>query len=306
VTVWDSSFSRSGNRRGEIGRRWPFRSPDGRRLLVALWLRLIGQSPAGRLDALQNSIEAPLAIFLHRLSLCDVEVGQLGIDDHPLGHFQCRPAPSAARRAEFVLFGARLARDVGTRSAPLVVDSHHCTAPSKVWPPLARPNRFWIGQCNNDVMSESNPPTFRHDSFKKSSPHDRRTFLRRTLGVGVVAGAAVAGAVYLEERRPSSVATTTTRPSPTTTTTSGPATAASWTQLGTSLTGSLVLPSNPRYAIDRLLYNSKFVNLHPRAIAYCATPDDVARCSTSRRRTTLPSLHVRADIVTADIRTARA
>jgi len=94
----------------------------------------------------------------------------------------------------------------------------------------------------------------------------------------VVAGAAVAGAVYLEEHRPSSVATTTTRPSPTTTTTSGPATAASWTQLGTSLTGSLVLPSNPRYAIDRLLYNSKFVNLHPRAIAYCATPDDVARC----------------------------
>jgi hypothetical protein len=44
------------------------------------------------------------------------------------------------------------------------------------------------------------------------------------------------------------------------------------------LAGTLVLPSNPRYAIDRLLYNSKFVNLHPRAIAYCATPDDVARC----------------------------
>jgi hypothetical protein len=40
----------------------------------------------------------------------------------------------------------------------------------------------------------------------------------------------------------------------------------------------LVLPSNPRYAIDRQLYNSKFVNLHPRAIAYCATSDDVARC----------------------------
>jgi hypothetical protein len=40
----------------------------------------------------------------------------------------------------------------------------------------------------------------------------------------------------------------------------------------------LILPSNPRYAIDRLLYNSKFVDLHPRAIAYCVTPDDVARC----------------------------
>jgi hypothetical protein len=39
-----------------------------------------------------------------------------------------------------------------------------------------------------------------------------------------------------------------------------------------------VQPSNPRYSIDRLLYNSKFVNLHPRAIAYCATAEDVARC----------------------------
>jgi hypothetical protein len=122
-------------------------------------------------------------------------------------------------------------------------------------------------------MSESNPQPFRHDTFKGSSPHDRRTFLRRTLGVGLLAGAAVAGAVYLEdENTPTS---TTTPPS---TTTTGPATASSWAQLGASLTGSLVLPSNPRYAIDRLLYNSKFVDLHPRAIAYCATPADVARC----------------------------
>jgi hypothetical protein len=126
-------------------------------------------------------------------------------------------------------------------------------------------------------MSESNSPQFRHDSFKKSTPHDRRSFLRRTLGVAAVAGAAIAGAVYLEDRRPST-STTTTRPPSTTTTTSGPATAAAWAQLGSSLAGALILPSNPRYGIDRLLYNSKFVNLHPRAIAYCATPDDVARC----------------------------
>jgi hypothetical protein len=59
---------------------------------------------------------------------------------------------------------------------------------------------------------------------------------------------------------------------------SGPATATAWAHFGATLTGSLVLPANPRYRIDRLLYNSKFVNLHPRAIAYCATPDDVARC----------------------------
>ena len=125
-------------------------------------------------------------------------------------------------------------------------------------------------------MSESDPATFRRDSFKGSSPHDRRSFLKRTLGVGAIAGAAIAGAVYLEERHsPTSTTTSSTTPA---TTTTGPATAASWSQLGAALTGSLVLPSNPRYAIDRLLYNSKFVNLHPRAIAYCATSDDVARC----------------------------
>ena len=39
-----------------------------------------------------------------------------------------------------------------------------------------------------------------------------------------------------------------------------------------------MLPTSPGYAADRLLYNSKFVGLHPRALAYCATADDVARC----------------------------
>jgi FAD/FMN-containing dehydrogenase len=125
-------------------------------------------------------------------------------------------------------------------------------------------------------MSQSNSPVFRPDSFNKSSAHDRRSFLRRTLGLGAIAGAAVAGVIYAENQH-SPTSTTTSQPT-STTTPSGPATATSWAQLGASLTGSLVLPSNPRYGIDRLLYNSKFVNLHPRAIAYCATPDDVARC----------------------------
>lgn len=124
-------------------------------------------------------------------------------------------------------------------------------------------------------MSESNSPPIEHDS-SKSSLLNRRSFLRRSIGVGAIAGAAVAGALYVEAQR-SSPPSTTTAPS-TSTTTTGPASASSWEQLGASLTGSLVLPSNTRYAIDRLLYNSKFVNLHPLAIAYCATADDVARC----------------------------
>lgn len=123
-------------------------------------------------------------------------------------------------------------------------------------------------------MSESDSSSFRHDSFKTPGRHDRRSFLRRTLGISAVAVAAAVGTVYVEDRH-ASTTTSTTQP---TTTTTGPATVASWTELGSSLAGSLVLPSNPRYAIDRLLYNSKFVDLHPRAIAYCATSDDVVRC----------------------------
>jgi hypothetical protein len=70
---------------------------------------------------------------------------------------------------------------------------------------------------------------------------------------------------------------TATKPTPTTTTL-GPATTTDWASLGGSLTGSLVRPSDRSYGVDRLLYNAQFVPLKPQGIAYCATPDDVARC----------------------------
>jgi len=101
---------------------------------------------------------------------------------------------------------------------------------------------------------------------------DRRGFLRTTVQIGALAGA-VAGSMLLGGCN--------SRPSPatsTTTTTLGPPDAADWKALGASLTGTLVLPTDPSYQLDRLLYNSKFTQLHPRAIAYCSTPDDVARC----------------------------
>lgn len=63
-----------------------------------------------------------------------------------------------------------------------------------------------------------------------------------------------------------------------TTTTLGPPTATEWSALASSMSGTLVLPATAGYATDRLLYNSKFVDLHPQAIAYCASSDDVARC----------------------------
>jgi FAD/FMN-containing dehydrogenase len=110
-------------------------------------------------------------------------------------------------------------------------------------------------------------------------PLDRRTVLRRGAAIGVIAAGAVAATVLVEDRREGGTGTsTTTVVSTTTTTTRGPVTAADWNRLATTLTGQLIQPSNAAYTVDRLLYNSKFVDLHPRAIAYCATSDDVARC----------------------------
>jgi hypothetical protein len=70
-------------------------------------------------------------------------------------------------------------------------------------------------------------------------------------------------------------------PPPTTTTTTavlGPPTAADWRRLRDSLAGTLVLPSSAAYATNRLLYNSKFADPRPAAIAYCVGADDVSRC----------------------------
>lgn len=60
-----------------------------------------------------------------------------------------------------------------------------------------------------------------------------------------------------------------------TTTTAGPVV---WSELAAVLTGRLVLPSDPSFAVDKLLYNQKFDDLVPSAIAYCQTATDVRRC----------------------------
>jgi FAD/FMN-containing dehydrogenase len=54
--------------------------------------------------------------------------------------------------------------------------------------------------------------------------------------------------------------------------------AAAWSALASSLSGRLVLPSSPSYATDRLLYDPRFDDLNPAAVAYCASPSDVQRC----------------------------
>jgi hypothetical protein len=112
--------------------------------------------------------------------------------------------------------------------------------------------------------------------MSSTSAFDRRTFLRRAIGLGAVGSSALLAGATLEG------CGTSHAPTPTTTTSKphalGPPSANDWTTLAASLTGTLVLPTSPSYGLDRLLYNARFENPRPLALAYCANPDDVARC----------------------------
>ena len=104
-------------------------------------------------------------------------------------------------------------------------------------------------------------------------PLDRRGFLRRAWQVGALAAGVVATGLAIDEShhsKPLAATTIATEPRP--------ANAAQWRALNDALSGRLIRPMNRSYSVDRLLYNAKFTDLHPRAIAYCASADDVARC----------------------------
>ena len=110
------------------------------------------------------------------------------------------------------------------------------------------------------------------------SSFDRRTFLRHALSLGAAGSAALLGGAALEgcgtsHPLASTTTTTTTRPAAL-----GAPSAMDWRTLGGSLAGSLVLPTSPSYGVDRLLYNARFENPRPLALAYCANEDDIARC----------------------------
>jgi hypothetical protein len=101
---------------------------------------------------------------------------------------------------------------------------------------------------------------------------DRRGFLRQGLKLGILAAGALATAGLAE-----GCANESAPPSTTSTLALGPPTASQWAAFARSLDGSLVRPSNGAYELDRLLYNSKFADPRPMALAYCASADDVAR-----------------------------
>ena len=110
---------------------------------------------------------------------------------------------------------------------------------------------------------------------------NRRQFLRRAGGATALLGtAAVLGplAAGCGSDRGGTATTTSAPPPPTSVTTSTTTGPPAWSVLAASLAGSLVLPTDPNFGVDKELYNERFDDLAPTAIAYCATPADVQRC----------------------------
>jgi FAD/FMN-containing dehydrogenase len=102
----------------------------------------------------------------------------------------------------------------------------------------------------------------------------RRRFLR---GAGLMAaGAASTALVGCADAAPRRSSSPTTSTAATSTTTL--LDAAAWSALSSDLSGRLVLPSSPSYATARLLYDPRFDDANPAAVALCASAADVQRC----------------------------
>jgi FAD binding domain/Berberine and berberine like len=108
----------------------------------------------------------------------------------------------------------------------------------------------------------------------------RRRFLQGAAATGLLAvagcGTATKSARSSTTTARSSASTSTPAP-PTTTAATTTATDADWARLAHTLSGSLVRPDQAGYATDHELFDFRYDSIDPAGIAYCATPDDVAR-----------------------------
>jgi FAD/FMN-containing dehydrogenase len=106
---------------------------------------------------------------------------------------------------------------------------------------------------------------------------DRRQFLQGAVGLasatllGSLAGCGDGGRPEARRPRP----TVPSSASPSTIEALDPA---AWSVLARSLDGTLVLPTAAGYAEAKLVYNLRFTDADPVAVAYCATATDVQRC----------------------------
>ena len=114
---------------------------------------------------------------------------------------------------------------------------------------------------------------------------NRRDFLKLTILGGLTGLLAACQNGSSQVGTPTTGVTPTQHPSPT----EQPSpTEADWSALASSLQGTLVRPGNAQYAIARQLFSTRFDNILPAAIAYCASSTDVQRCLAFARRFNVP------------------
>jgi FAD/FMN-containing dehydrogenase len=113
---------------------------------------------------------------------------------------------------------------------------------------------------------------------------------RRSFLTGAVA--AIAAACTKTEvtpaPSPSPTASATPLATPTVTATPTPRPAPDYAALARSLSGELIRPGDQRYDGARLVYNTRFDDIRPQAVARCASVDDVKTCVRFARTTGVP------------------
>ncbi|HET9897997.1 MAG TPA: FAD-binding oxidoreductase [Streptosporangiaceae bacterium] len=122
---------------------------------------------------------------------------------------------------------------------------------------------------------------------------NRRKFLALA-GLTMGAGAGVAAFAELDGRRRGQAAapaggSPVSRPAPRSAEPAEPPRPADWAALRRELAGGrLVRPGSPDYAAARLLFDPKFDDSRPGAIAYCSAPEEVSACLEFVRKFGLP------------------
>jgi len=131
---------------------------------------------------------------------------------------------------------------------------------------------------------------YNHPDTVPPETMNRREFLT-LCAVGVLPAALTAcqgesSQVSKEKPRPTRRSSPTSQASPTTH--PSPPSGTDWSELSRTLRGTLVRPNSQEYPTARQLFNPRFDNVFPTAIAYCASPADVGTCLAFARRFRLP------------------
>ncbi len=109
--------------------------------------------------------------------------------------------------------------------------------------------------------------------------YSRRAFLRNgALVAAGAASAALAGCTNPPQRSQSRSPTTSSGSAGTSTSTTEALDPAAWSALAATLPLPLVLPSSPVYPTARQIYDPRFDDVRPAAIALCTSAADVQRC----------------------------